>query len=268
MTRRLQLRARVNWLARAFGCAGVAVVLLVACSAEEAPSPDSSEPRWARRFLPFEARWRPESEIPAEPQKTPQMVIWELSRFAADTPPTSAQKQASAKLVEECQRAALEHGWFDFETGLADGYTLMFQDRRHYENREYMLDDRVLDPDRPEFLMYYGTPQGKQLTGFMFYVANHLDGGPQIGGNDTIWHYHVWNRPLCALRGLVSVGLPGVGGQCKQGIPIQRSPEMLHVWLVDHPDGFFTTSMMLPTRLMTRLLAKRAVERPYTVPNP
>lgn len=240
--------------------------LAFACSSEERAAEIDHAPRWTRRFLPFQARWRPESEIPKEPQKTPQMVIWELSRFTPDTPVTAEQQAAAHTLVADCYRAAKEHGWYDFDKGLADGFTLMFQDRRHYENREYMLDDRVLDPDRPEFLMYYGTPQGKQLTGFMFYVANHLDRGPQLGGNETIWHYHVWNSPLCAIRGLVSVGLPNTRGQCDKGIPIHRSPEMMHVWLVDHPEGVFTTSMMIPPQLMSKLLAKRAAALPFSVP--
>ncbi len=246
----------------------IVAVLLVACSAEEMPAPDTSEPRWARKLVPFEDRWLPESEIPAKPQLTPQMVIWELSRFAPGTPQTSEEQKAAADFLAECYRAAKQHGWYDFQKGLADGFTLMFQDRRHYENRDYILDDRVLDPDRPEFLMYYGTPQGKQLTGFMFYVANQFDRGPQIGGNETIWHYHVWSRVLCTIRGLVSVGLANKQGQCSEGVPIQRSPEMLHVWLLDHPEGRFTTSMMIPMPLMTRLLAKRASELPYTLPNP
>ncbi len=40
---------------------------------------------------------------------------------------------------------------------------------------------------------------------------------------------------------------------------------MLHVWLIDHPNGPFTTSMMIAPDLFNRLVAKRALERPETV---
>ena len=192
------------------------------------------------------------------------MVLWELTAFEPGTPPTQAQRSKAQAFVEECYRAALEHGWYDFKQGLADGYQLMFEDRRHYENREYILDDRVLDPDRPEFLMYYGTPRGKRLSGFMFYVDTPLGHGPQPGGNLTVWHYHIWKRTLCLLDGLISVGIADRSGCCSEGTPTHRSPEMIHVWLIDHPGGAYTTSMMIEPRLFSSLVEKRNDDRPET----
>jgi hypothetical protein len=193
------------------------------------------------------------------------MVLWELTGFEPGTPPTSDQQASARSFVEDCYRAALEHEWYDFKTGLADGYQLMFEDRRHYENREYILDEQVLDPDRPEFFMYYGTPQGKRLSGFMFYVDTPLGRGPQPGGNLTVWHYHVWKRMVCLLDGLVSVGIADTSGRCDQGTPTHRSPEMIHVWLIDHPGGPFTTSMMIEPKLFHSLVAKRNKNRPETM---
>ncbi|MDP6979308.1 MAG: hypothetical protein QF570_12010 [Myxococcota bacterium] len=256
-------RQKSKWLRRAItALVTLAVFDLTAC-APEAP-PETGPPRWARRIVPFENTWRPESEIPAEPQESPAMVLWELTAFEPGSPPTPEQQAAADALLEDCYRAALEHGWYDFEKGLADGFQLMFEDRRHYENREYILDDRVLDPDRPEFLMYYGTPRGKRLSGFMFYTDEPLARGPQPGGNLMIWHYHVWKQTLCLLDGLVSVGVGDSSGRCKDGTPTHRSPEMLHVWLIDHPEGPFTTSMMLEPRLFRRLVEQRNRERPET----
>lgn len=239
------------WTLGALGCSGEA--------------PDSIDaPRWARRVVPYEETWRPESEIPAEPQTAPAMVLWELTAFEPGSPPTPEQQASAEALLEDCYRAALEHGWYDFQKGLADGFQLMFEDRRHYENRDFILDDRVLDPERPEFLMYYGTPNGKRLSGFMFYVDEPLGRGPQPGGNLTVWHYHVWKRTLCLLEGLVSLGIADANGFCKQGTPSHRSPEMLHVWLIDHPEGPFTTSMMIEPKLFQRLVEQRNRERPET----
>ena len=33
----------------------------------------------------------------------------------------------------------------------------------------------------------------------------------------------------------------------------QKSPEMLHVWFVDHPDGRFASGMSLPEEVLRRL---------------
>ena len=245
-----------------FASIGV-IVLALGCAPEEESV--VGKKRWARRVVPFEKTWRLETEIPREPQESPQMVLWELTAFEPGTPATPDQEKQAKAFVEDCYRAALEHGWYDFKTGLADGYELMFEDRRHYENRKFILDDRVLDPDRPEFLMYYGTPQGKRLSGFMFYVDKPLGRGPQPGGNLTVWHYHIWKRTMCLLEGLISVGLGDEDGNCKAGTPTHRSPEMLHVWLIAHPGGAYTTSMMIAPRLFRELVAKRDVDRPETV---
>lgn len=243
----------------------LALVLLCIGTACENEARESAGPdRWARRVVPFETTWRKESEIPSEPQEAPQMVLWELSEFAPGTKPTPEQRARADALVEASYRAALDNGWFDYKKGLADGFQLMFKDRRHYENREFILDDRVLDPNRPEFLMYYGTPQGKRLSGFMFYADTPLGRGPQPGGNLTVWHYHVWKNTMCLLEGLISVGIGDASGVCKEGTPTHRSPEMLHVWLIDHPQGAFTTSMMIEPKLFHSLVEKRDVERPET----
>ncbi|MDE0911868.1 MAG: hypothetical protein OSB60_15510 [Myxococcota bacterium] len=239
----------------------VACVCLTGC--DTAPPPELSD-RWARRVVPFEQTWRRESQIPKKPQKSPKMVLWELSELEPGTTPSAEQEAWAKDFVEACYRAALENGWYDFKKGLGDGYQLMFQDRRHYENREFILDDRVLDAQRPEFLMYYGTPKGKRLSGFMFYVDKPLARGPQPGGNLSIWHYHVWKRALCLRNGLTSVGISDESGGCKEGTPSHRSPEMLHVWLIDHPEGAFTTSMMIEPTLFASLVDQRMKDRPET----
>jgi hypothetical protein len=137
-------------------------------------------------------------------------------------------------------------------------------DKRHYYKREYVFDDALLDCDRPEFLMYYGTPQGKLLAGFMFYVNAPGDRGPQFAGNDSLWHYHIWKRAKCLLHGLIAVGEADDDGKCKEGIVTHRSPEMLHVWLLDLPTGSFSTSMMVSPEILGDAVAKRSSERPET----
>lgn len=237
-----------------------AVVLsaaLVDCSSEE-PAPSTVFPtrdRYVSMYLPaggWDRRWIPESRLSPEPQKSPWMVIYEVTRYPG-AEPTPAQRSAADELAERSLESARRHAWFEFLSGLADGYRLAVGDDTHYANEEYILDDRILDPDRPEFLMYYETEQGKKLTGFMYYARKLREEGPQIGGPLTIWHYHVWTRAHCLRQGLVATGVVDARGRCAAGRATHRSPEMLHVWFVDHPDGPFGTPMRLPTEVIDGL---------------
>jgi hypothetical protein len=189
------------------------------------------------------------------------MVIWEVSEYPPGSVPTAEQVTAADDLVERCYAAAPRHRWHEYDRGLADGYRRV--DAYHYRNDEFMLDDQVLNPDRPEVLMYYPTPPDgeKRLAGFMFYARNREVRGPQIGGPRTLWHYHTWLRPQCVVDGL-SVNW-SMDGKCKRGIPSQYSGEMMHVWLVDHPEGDFASAMYVPTDVLMRGLQRRLEERGF-----
>ena len=257
---------------------GLTLILCGAClgmagCGEQDPIPASGArpepPRWIHRYVlkelehysPKDDIWVPESEVPRGPVATKGMVIWEVSEYLPGSVPTADQRAAANDLVERSYAAAIRHGWQEYDKGLADGYRAI--DAYHYRNDEFMLDDHVLDPDRPEVLMYYPTqPDGKrQLTGLMFYARNREARGPQIGGPMTVWHYHSWLRPQCVVDSL-SVNW-SVNGKCEKGIPSQYSGEMMHVWLLDHPQGPFGTPMVLPTEFVIRGLAKRLEERGF-----
>jgi len=191
------------WLHRT----GLALMLLGlsswACSLEPMPS----EPeRFTRRVLPASEKWIPESSMPKGFQKKPGMTIWESTRFPPDSEPTAEQRAAARDLIERCERAVEANGWESFEKATEDGFQLLAGDRRHYFRPDYILDDRILDPEHPEFLMYYATPERMRLVGFMFYVREPLDHGPQIGGPLTIWHHHIWNHYGCLVEGMYPVG--------------------------------------------------------------
>ena len=44
-------------------------------------------------------------------------------------------------------------------------------------------------------------------------------------------------------------------------VPQQRSPEMLHVWLVDRPGAHFATPMFIDPKLIPELVKQRAARR-------
>ena len=85
----------------------------------------------------------------------------------------------------------------------------------------------------------------------MFMVPMEVE-GQQIGGPLTVWHYHLWSGPTCIVKGRIGMGR-AKKGKCKEGEPSQKSPEMLHVWFVDHPDGRFASGMSLPEEVLRRL---------------
>jgi hypothetical protein len=242
----------------------ISLLLVGICSA---CSPEPGDERFVRRYFNVlgsaHEPWQLESAMPAKPQKRPFNVVWEVTSYR-DAEPTEAQQQAADSLVALCFQAAERKGWFDYETGLRDGYRLQDHDENHHFNWEYLVDGVTLDPERPEYLMYYETANGRELLGFMFLTAGPLLQGPQLGGPLTLWHYHTFARPVCYREGVLPVGEPLIGPQvtCAEGmIAQQRSPEMLHVWLVDRPGGPFATPMMINPRLIPDLIEQREARR-------
>jgi hypothetical protein len=253
---------------RASGCA-IAVLIAIAVSAGcGGDRTGGSQPdRLARKYLPFEPGWIPESEIPAEPQESPDMVIWEVSEFDPRVPATPAQKKAASDFVERCFAAAVANNWFHRPKGMADGFLTPANDRLHYRNDEYVLDGIQLDPERPEYLMYYPDPEHEDtfaLTGFMFLADGPETRGRQFAGPLAIWHYHVYTQPRCWQRELLSMGPVDQWGRCAgDGVPRHRSPEMVHVWFIDHPRGPFSSGMTLPRDVLSKGLMKRREERGF-----
>jgi hypothetical protein len=208
--------------------------------------------------------WVGESEFPEPSQKSPSMVIREVTQYAPGTEPTPEQAKAAQELVESCHESAIRNGWNDYDTGLADGFELPPRDPRHFRNKAFLLDSEILDPDRPEYLMYFPTLGGKtELVAFMFVTSDRSQWGPQLGGPLTVWHYHVWRKKQCVDREVISLGFVGANEKCEKGVGGHRSLEMMHVWLIDHPQGPFATSMNLPQDLVEEGLAKRKRERGY-----
>jgi hypothetical protein len=166
---------------------------------------------------------------------------------------TAAELDAAAKLVADVSAGTTRLA--DFAVAQAEGYrqiTLGARGLAHYLNQTYYLDGRVLDPERPESLMYFRMPDGElKLVGVMFLMPPD-EPGPRIGGALTAWHAH---DNLCySTRTGVITALTNAAGQCPAGTVYRgKTPEMMHVWLVDNPDGVFGDDMEPSTlrRLLT-----------------
>jgi len=167
---------------------------------------------------------------------------FEVTAFAPATEPSFSEKAAAAEF-EAAARQAMAR-FTSPDVAKAEGYEFNDDlDRYHLVNVEFANDDDYLNPERPEFVMF--DPPTGEFLGVMF-LAPPGTNGPQFGGPLTVWHYHpatganlrCWSGPL---------PIPGDWdpdtGQCRTGEERDRSPQMLHVWAIDHSDGPFATEM-------------------------
>ncbi|QXC59553.1 hypothetical protein KSP35_14295 [Aquihabitans sp. G128] len=167
----------------------------------------------------------------------------DTSSVPFDAPPTDAQRKAAASFVAAVRARATTKGWADPAAAQRDGYEPMQTCSSHWVDRRALFDDRVLDPDHPEFLVYAQTPEGSRLESVMFAAATADAHGPQPFGSLAVWHYHRADGGLCMERGMLVPDQTTGPDDCPAGTePRQRTEEMLHVML-DPTGPAFATGM-------------------------
>ncbi len=159
---------------------------------------------------------------------------------------TDEEIERATRLVEET-RASLTR-YRDVEAAKEDGYfnsTPGAVGVNHWMNLGYMRDGRILDPERPENLMYYRTRSGKEvLVGAMYLMQAPGETGPAIGGEMTRWHLHpgyCWAPAGFPVSPSATEGEP-----CPPGQMVADTPDMIHVWVMENPRGVFDEEMDLP----------------------
>ena len=183
------------------------------------------------------------------------MVEVSRPRFRAD--PTAAQRRRADALVRATARTLRRYRHLD--AARADGYVPLPDDPIHWYRPDSLDDGHVLDPARPEFLVYVDperpadelradeSPSAlarRVVVGAMYWMPDATRHGPQPGGPLTVWHFHEWAPDhWCGDERGFPTATPGESGACPSGQPIDRSAEMLHVWTVRAPGGRFATSM-------------------------
>lgn len=112
-----------------------------------------------------------------------------------------------------------------------------FLGAEHYLNAANMNDDKLLDPDYPESLVYDTSVTPKRLVAAMFMLnpGDTLDDAPVLGGKLTQWHIH---DNLC-FAGAQVAGLTDADGNCGPGLSKGAETPMIHVWIEPHPCGPF-----------------------------
>ena len=152
--------------------------------------------------------------------------------------PTASQLLAAGALVADTRRALTRFA--DLPDALAAGYAphrRRPQAVKHYFNAAYVTDGRVLDPARPEGLMYAFTDRGPVVVAAVYLMNRAGEPGRAVGGCMTRWHGH---DNLCSsdpAQGRIT-GVRAKSGRCPPGQVPWATPLMLHTWVIDIPGPF------------------------------
>jgi hypothetical protein len=147
------------------------------------------------------------------------------------------EERAKAEALWKASAASSER-WRDPDAAAAAGFRFKDKDeagpeRRvrflHVPNPAWRADGQVLDPARPETLIYWNGPGDRLTLVGVMYTADRGASGPAVGGPITRWHDHESCRDPDTRAKL---GRP-VDGACPEGQVYRRSGEMMHVWFTD-----------------------------------
>ncbi len=160
------------------------------------------------------------------------------------TPGVTPQQQAAAENLIATTVVRLPM-WSDYKVAEAYGFRSIGDGgtgHEHYIQWDWIDDDVILDPDRPESLVYEPQPDGsKKLVSAMYMLAPSiaLDDVPDIGGALMQWHIH---DNLCftidPLQPRVA-GQTNPAGGCPTGLVKLAPSPMIHVWITPHKCGPF-----------------------------
>jgi hypothetical protein len=154
---------------------------------------------------------------------------------ATNTVATPAQVDAANRLYAATKTAILPYE--DWHQAWAAGYrpggstTLPSS---HWMNQGYVDAGYVMDPQRPQGLVYANTHHGPVLLGAMFQMKGLNRFGPDPGGPMTAWHQH---ENICFTPFGFEFSLMTPYATCPIGAIDISAPPMLHVWIVDNPHG-------------------------------
>ena len=150
------------------------------------------------------------------------------------------QVGAAQKLYDETVAAIAPYR--DWHAAWAAGYRPGPQNTpsTHWMNQRYVDAGFVMDPRRPQGLVYANTKHGPVLIGAMFQMQHIGQFGPDPGGPLTAWHQH---QNICFTPFGVEFSLMTPTATCPLGSIDISVPPMLHVWIVDNPGGPFAVDI-------------------------
>jgi hypothetical protein len=149
-----------------------------------------------------------------------------------DREPTADEQREADKLYAATAAAIAKYA--DPEVAAAAGYNVdsMHGLDFHAQNAAYKADGVVLDPARPETLVYAVAANGTPvLLGAMFEMEGIGEAGPAVGGPLTVWHAH--DHVCFSLTPPAIAGLTSPYGFCPAGsITMPITNEMMHLWVL------------------------------------
>ena len=148
-----------------------------------------------------------------------------------------SSSRRAAKLVADLKVDTAKYA--DIQDGMRAGYVQLTQDlpgiAAHFVNPAYLADGHMLDPERPEFLLYTKRLDGNwRLVGVMFYQEASTDVAPSFFGPLDAWHRH---ENLCFVGPNVRVATDQA--DCRGGLFVKETAWQLHVWVVPSDNGVF-----------------------------
>jgi hypothetical protein len=153
---------------------------------------------------------------------------------------TADQRAAADRLADATRKATRRFARLD--AALAAGFELPafpVGAGVHLENKANHSDGRVLDPARPETLVYAISGGRATLLGVVFVMERAGVPGPEPGGSITRWHAH----NICLTLLPPGFGIVTPFGTCPALAVDATIAEMMHVWVVDNPAGPFAEGL-------------------------
>jgi hypothetical protein len=173
---------------------------------------------------------------------------------------TARERRNAERLLERLRAATLR--WRDVRAARRSGFDTHLAKRAagddsvgwlHAEHRRFSADRRILDPARPEALIYATEPgKAPTLVGAMFSVRRGVR-GPTPAGPIARWHSH----EVCVRkdkRGLA----PLPDGSCPSGTRKTQGSEMLHVWFTHDLRSAFAVHAPVPELCRDGVLGAKA----------
>jgi hypothetical protein len=159
---------------------------------------------------------------------------------ATNSVATPEQAAAAAQLYAETKAATLPYqDWHQaWAAGYRPGSTSM--PSTHWMNNAYVKAGYVMDPNRPQGLVYANSKHGPVLLGAMFQMQHINQFGPDPGGPLTAWHQH---ENICFTPLGFEFTFMTPYATCPLGsIDLSVSP-MLHVWFYKTSGGPFAVDI-------------------------
>lgn len=153
-----------------------------------------------------------------------------------EVPVSPEQLLAAAEFYEAVKAGAAPYE--DIRTALAEGYIQVTQDlpgiAAHFLHPAYNRDGALLDPEKPEILLYTKRLDGTwRLVGVMFSSESVTDEPPSFFGPLDAWHRH---ENLCFT--IAAVAVKEGAADCT-GLFVAVTPWNLHVWTAPVASGVF-----------------------------